>query len=158
MRIAHSYPKSSVLGVDGDRFSLGLAQERIAEHNVGDRVTLEQSTLEGWSPAEKLDMVFINISMHECRDLEKVTQSVRDALNPGGYFVISDMPFPETLEECRTVPARVMSGIQFWEAQIDDQLLPTSAYEQLLARHDFREIGAIDVTPVHVIVHGRRAD
>ena len=155
VRMAHSYPKSKLFGVDGDRFSLNLSQERVDEHNIADRVTLQQSTLEGWSPSEKVDMVFINISMHECRDLEKVTQNVREALNPGGYFVISDMPFPESVEDCRTVPARIMCGIQFWEAQIDDQLLPTSDYERLLDRNGFSDIGSIDMTPVHVVVHGR---
>ena len=154
VRIAHSYPKSKLFGVDGDKFSLNLSQERVDEHNIADRVVLQQSTLEGWSPSEKVDMVFINISMHECRDLEKVTQNVREALNPGGYFVISDMPFPESVEDCRTVPARIMCGIQFWEAQIDDQLLPTSDYERLLSRNGFTDIGSIDMTPVHVVVHG----
>ena len=156
VRMAQSYPNTKLVGVDGDRFSLDLARERVDEHNFADRVQLQQSTLEEWSPSQKVDMVYINISMHECRDLEKVTQNVKDALNPGGYFVISDMPFPESVEECRTVPARVMCGIQFWEAQIDDQLLPTSDYERLLDRHGFTDIGFFDMTPVHVVVHGRK--
>ena len=53
-----------------------------------------QSTLEEFSASDEFDVAIINISMHECRDLEKVTSNVRSALKPGGYFVISDIPFP----------------------------------------------------------------
>ncbi|MDA0232676.1 MAG: hypothetical protein O3C69_04240, partial [Chloroflexi bacterium] len=99
-------------------------------------------------------MVFINISMHECRDIEKVTQNVRQALKPGGHFVISDFPFPENLEDLRTVPARVMSGIQYFEAQIDDQLMPTADFVDLLNRNGFSDVGALDITPVHNLIYG----
>jgi hypothetical protein len=49
-----------------------------------------------------------------------------------------------------------MSGIQFFEALIDDQLLPTKAFVDLLNRHDFKDVNAFDVTPVHAITHGRK--
>jgi hypothetical protein len=48
-----------------------------------------------------------------------------------------------------------MSGIQFFEAQIDDQLLPTSTYLELLGRHGFREIGSFELSPVHAVTYGR---
>ncbi len=156
IRFADSFPKCTLAGVDGDKFSLELSQAKVKAEGIEDRVTLELSTFEDWSPAQKFDMVFINISMHECRDLEKVTRNVRDSLKPGGHFVISDMPFPKSTEECRTVPARIMCGIQFWEAQIDDQLMPTSDFEDLLGRHGFVDIDSFEMTPVHAVIHGRK--
>ena len=45
-----------------------------------------------------------NISMHECRDLDAVAANVRRALRPGGWFVISDLPFPDTTEGCGRCP------------------------------------------------------
>ena len=101
-------------------------------------------------------MALINVSMHECRDLDKVTTNVLRALKPDGYFVISDFPFPDSTEGCRTVPARVMCGIQFFEALIDDQLLPTQAYVDLLGQHGFRNVGAFDLTPVHAVTYGQQ--
>ncbi|HKE50318.1 MAG TPA: hypothetical protein VKE25_02295, partial [Actinomycetes bacterium] len=77
-------------------------------------------------------------------------------LEPGGWFVISDFRFPDTDEGLRSVPGRVMSGIQFFEAQIDDQLLPRTAYDDLLARHRYRDIGSAVLTPMHAITYGRR--
>lgn len=50
-----------------------------------------------------------------------------------------------------------MSGIQFFEAQIDDQLLPRSAYDDLLQRHGFTDLGHTDLAPVHALTWGRRA-
>ena len=62
--------------------------------------------------------------MRECWDIEKSTSNIHRALKPDGYLVISDFPFPETTEELRSVRARIMAGIQYFEATIDDQLLP----------------------------------
>lgn len=55
-----------------------------------------------------------------------------------------------------TVPARVMCGIQFFEALIGDQLLPTQAYVGLLARHGFRNVGSFDLAPVHTVSYGQK--
>ncbi len=94
--------------------------------------------------------------MHECRDVDEVTRSVHRALKPGGIFANSDFPFPDTAEGLRQVPGRIMSGIQFFEATIDDQLLPIQAYLDLFARHGFRDIGSVSMTPVHAITHGTK--
>ncbi|MDK1017914.1 MAG: hypothetical protein QGD89_00705 [Actinomycetota bacterium] len=48
-----------------------------------------------------------------------------------------------------------MSGIQFFEARIGDQLLPVSFYLDLLSRHGFRDIGHFDITPIHAVTYGR---
>jgi hypothetical protein len=94
--------------------------------------------------------------MHECRDIEKSTANIHHALKPGGFFVISDFPFPETTEELRTVPARIMAGIQHFEATIDDQMLPIKAYVELLNRHGFRNVGTVELTPVHALTYGQK--
>ncbi len=155
-KMAQTYPKCTFVGVDGDSYSLGLAAEAIKEAGASDRVELVESTFEAFTRDSEFDVAVISISMHECRDIEKVTANVYGALKPGGCFVISDFPFPETVEETRTVPARIMSGIQFFEALIDDQLLPTSDYVSLLKRHDFKDVDAFDITPVHAVTHGRK--
>jgi hypothetical protein len=65
--------------------------------------------------------------------------------------VISDFPFPDTDEGLRSVPGRVMGAIQFFEAQIDDQLLPRAYYDTLLARHGFTDPGSASLTPMHAL-------
>ena len=156
VKLARALPNVSLVGVDGDAHSLGLVKERLAGEGLEDRVTLVQSTLEELDHSDEYDAVIINVSMHECRDIDKVTQNVHRALKQDGYFVISDFPFPESIEGCRTVPARIMSGIQYFEAMIDDQLMPTKAFVELLNKHGFRNVDAFDMTPVHAVTHGQK--
>ena len=66
---------------------------------------------------------------------------------------IVDFPFPDTAEGLRTVPGRIMSGVQFFEALIDDQLLPIAFYLDLFERHGFKDVGVVEINPVHAITH-----
>jgi SAM-dependent methyltransferase len=160
-RLAATYPACTLVGMDGDAYSLELAAERLAEAGLGDRgdrVELAHSPLEDLDREAEFDVVVNNISMHECRDIDQVTANTHRALKPGGWFVISDFCFPDTADGLRTVPGRVMSGIQFFEALIDDQLLPVTAYLDLLARHGFTDVATVGLTPVHALTFGRRAD
>jgi SAM-dependent methyltransferase len=156
VRLARTWPHSRVIGVDGDAASLEMAKERLAEAGLSDRVSLVCSPLEDFRLDEPAALVVNNISMHECRDIDQVAAKVMAALEPGGWFVISDFPFPDTDAGLRTTPGRVMCGIQFFEAQIDDQLLPRAAYDELLARHGFTGLGSATLTPMHALTWGRR--
>lgn len=156
VRLATTYPRSTVIGVDGDAHSVDRARERAAAAGLSDRVQFVHSALEDFALDRPVAVVVNNISMHECRDIDRVAENVLAALEPGGWFVISDFPFPDTDEGLRSVPGRIMTGIQFFEAQIDDQLLPRAAYDDLLARHGFEGIGSVQLTPMHALTYGRR--
>jgi len=156
VRLAEAFPSSSLVGADGDAYSLNLAAERVRRRGHDARVKLVHTPLEDLDGESEFDLVTNNISMHECRDIERVTRNIKQALKPGGYFVISDFPFPETDQALRTVPGRIMSGIQFFEAQIDDQLLPVATYLDLLDRNGFRNVGSFELTPVHAVTYGQR--
>ena len=154
-RLARTYPRCRVVGVDGDAHSLRAAERRLADAGLLERCRLALSPLEEMVLDEPAACVVNNISMHECRDIDRVTERVHAALEPGGWFVVSDFPFPDTTEGLRSVPGRVMCGVQYFEAQIDDQLLPRSAYDDLLARHGFTEVGHVELSAVHALTYGR---
>lgn len=156
VRLATTYPNATFVGADGDAYSLELAAAALAEAGVADRVELVHTPLEELDREDEFDLAINNISMHECRDIDEVTRRTLRALRPGGWFVISDFPFPDTPEGLRTPPGRIMCGIQFFEALIDDQLLPVGAYLDLLARHGFRDVDTVTLTPVHALTFGRR--
>lgn len=156
VRLATTYPRCTVVGVDGDAHSVDQARTAVKESGVADRVELVVSPLEEMVLDEPADLVVNNISMHECRDIDLVAERVRAALRPGGWFVISDFPFPDTDEALRSVPGRLMAGVQFFEAQIDDQLLPRAAYDDLLTRHGFTGLGNFDLAPVQSVTYARR--
>ncbi|MFV1970953.1 MAG: class I SAM-dependent methyltransferase [Acidimicrobiia bacterium] len=156
VRLARHFPNSRIVGLDGDAYSLELAEAQIAEAGFSDRIELVHSTMENFDSEDEYDAVTINVSMHECRDIEAVTASIHRALKPGGFFLNSDFPFPDDPSGLRTVPGRIMSGVQYFEALIDDQLLPINYYIELLTRHGFRDIGVVELTPVHAITHGTK--
>jgi SAM-dependent methyltransferase len=156
VRLAEHFPACRVVGVDGDAHSIGQARRQVADAGLADRVELVCSPLEELALDLPAALVVNNISMHECREIDEVTRRVRDALEPGGWFVISDFPFPDTTDGLRSVPGRVMGAIQFFEAQIDDQLLPRACYDDLLARHGFTDPGSATLTPMHALTWARR--
>ncbi len=47
-----------------------------------------------------------------------------------------------------------MCGIQFFEALIDDQLIPTKAFIDLLNKHEFKDVKTFEITPVHAVTYG----
>ncbi len=156
VRLATQFPQLELTGLDGDSYSLGSARSRVDDAGLSDRVTLVHSTMEDLEAEDEFDLVTINVSMHECRDIEAVTAAIYRALKPGGFFLNSDFPFPDTAEGLRTVPGRIMSGVQFFEALIDDQLLPIAFYLDLFERHGFKDVGVVEINPVHAITHGRK--
>lgn len=156
VRLAETYPRCPIVGVDGDGYSLKLAAAKVAAAGLEQRVRLVESTLEDLDLRQEFEVATINISLHEARDVDRVVEAVRRHLRPDGHFVVSDFPFPSTPEGLRTPPGRFMSGIQFFEAQIDDQLLPTAFFVELLRRHGFRDVGSVDLTPTHALTFGRR--
>lgn len=48
-----------------------------------------------------------------------------------------------------------MSGIQFFEARIDDQLLPAQRLRRPAPRHGFEELGSFSITPLHAVTYAR---
>lgn len=156
VRLGSHYPNVDLVGLDGDAHSLRSARSRVDEAGMSDRVELIRSGMEDLDADAEYDAITINVSMHECRDIEKVTAAVHRALKPGGYFLNSDFPFPESGEGVRTVPGRIMSGVQFFEALIDDQLVSVGYYLDLYERHGFSETGVVELTPVHAITWAKK--
>lgn len=156
VRLATHYPDVQLVGLDGDAYSLRTARSRIDDAGLSDRIQLWHSPMEDLEAEAEFDVVTINISMHECRDIEGVTSAIHRALKPGGFFVNSDFPLPESGEGFRTVPGRIMAGVSCFEALIDAQLLSKSDYVELMERHGFDGVGSVDLTPVHAITFGTK--
>ena len=156
VKLATQYPNVKITALDGDAHSLSLAKARVDEAGIGERVEYKESTLEDLDEQDKYDLVYINISMHEARDIDLAAKNVLNALKPGGIFVISDFPFPDGHDGLRSVPARVMSGIQYFEAQIDDQLVSTETFVKLLENQGFNDVGSFIITPVHNVIFGTK--
>jgi SAM-dependent methyltransferase len=155
-KIVGAYPQTSVTAVDGDRFTLEVAAREIGQRGIGDKFKLVESMLEDLDIEGGHDLALINISLHEARDIQRVVDRTYAALDEGGTFVVQEFPFPEREEDVRSVPGRLMSGVQFFEAHIGCQLLPASRFVEHLEKAGFKNVGVIDVTPMHVVIHGTK--
>ena len=69
---------------------------------------------------------------------------------------MSEHPFPERIEACRTLPAQLLCGLQVVAAHRGCQLLPASRVVALLQKAGFRDVTAIDVTSMHAVIHGTK--
>lgn len=155
-KIVDAFPQTSVTAVDGDRYTLEVAAQELGARGIGDRFTLVQSMLEDLDIEGGHDLALINISLHEARDIQRVVERTYAALDEGGTFIVQEFPFPEREEDTRTVPGRLMSGVQFFEAHIGCQLLPAARFVEHLEKAGFNDVGVIDVTPMHVVIHGTK--
>ena len=154
IRFAERFPNAKLIGVDGDAYSLQQAKLNFAQAKIENGVRFVKSTFEDYAENEVADIALINISLHEARDIKRAVTAMYRALKPSGIIVVSEFPYPDTYENLRTPPARVMSGIQYFEAAIEDQLLPTKEFVSLLADAGFRDIRATDLTPLHTVILG----
>ena len=155
-KIVNAFPAATVTAVDGDAYTLEVAEREMKELGIGDRFTYVHSMLEDLDIQGGHDLAVINISLHEARDIPRVVSRAYDALDEGGTFLVSEFPFPEHEEDCRTVPGRLMCGVQFFESHIGCALLPTARFVEHLTAAGFRDVGVIEVTPMHVVIHGTK--
>lgn len=156
MKVVDAFPSISVTAVDADRYSLDVAAEEVAARGMGDRFRFVESFLEDLELDTSHNLAHINVSLHEARDIDRVVERVHAALAPGGTFLVSEFPFPDREDDCRSIPARIMCGVQAFESHIGCQLLPASRFVDHLDRAGFRDVGVIDVNPMHVVIHGTR--
>ncbi len=155
-KVVAAFPNTTVTAVDGDAYTLEVAEREMKERGLGDRFRFRQSMLEDLDLDGGHDLAVINISLHEARDIDRAVERAYAALDPGGTFLVSEFPFPDREEDCRTVPGRLMCGVQLFEAHIGCQLLPTHRFVEHLEKAGFKEVGTVDVTPMQVVVHGTK--
>lgn len=156
IRFAEKYPNAKFIGTDGDEHSLEQAKDIFSKSNMTNSVRFVKSTFEDYGESEVADVALINISLHEARDKKRAVESMYRALKTGGIIIISEFPYPDIQDNLRTPPSRVMSGVQYFEAMINDQLLPTKEFVSLLNNAGFNDIKTVDITPVHVVILGRK--
>jgi len=82
-------------------------------------------------------MVFINVSMRECRDTDRGTKKIEGCLRPGQRLTISEVPISASTE-----------------TSIKDHLMPTSAFTGLLEMYRLKDFNTLDLSGVYAVTHG----
>ena len=103
MRIAEAHPAARCTGVDIDRHGIELAQGRIAEAGLSDRVTAELVDGGEISHADTFDVVTMFEVLHEIPVAvrSQVIANCHKALKPGAALFILDETYPRDLPGLR---------------------------------------------------------
>ncbi len=107
---------------------LARGRQLAEEAGVADYIVGTEADFNRWAPQGTYEAVMANQSLHHVTELERLFESVRLALEPGGRFVVSDiigrnghMRWPEALEIVD----------EFWR-----ELPRAYRYNHLLQRHE----------------------
>jgi SAM-dependent methyltransferase len=144
--LAKTYPAARVIGVDPDPGQLELARENIA--GLEERVSVQEGDAKMLGNEVPFDLVVMNVSLHETGgpdDWKNVLVRVRRALNTGGWLLVSELPYPGTVEEYRSSTAyKLLAGVQFHEILTHCGMITINELAELLRAADFGMIRRVD--------------
>ena len=159
-RFASCYPECSVVGVDGSKAMITLANQRKASAgNVGDRITF----IEGLIPGVPLDTVpytaiISNSLLHHLHKPHVLWETIRRYAGAGTKIYVVDLFRPENHAAARRLVETYAAG--------EPEILRRDFYNSLLAAFEPREVEAqlaaagLDELSVavisdrHLVVHG----
>lgn len=103
MRIAEAHPNATCVGVDVDRHGIDLANQRIADAGLADRVTAELIDGGEIAHADEFDVVTMFEVLHEIPlgVRAQVIANCHKALKPGAPLYILDETYPRDLAGLR---------------------------------------------------------
>jgi SAM-dependent methyltransferase len=159
-RFATCYPECSVLGVDGSKAMIALANQRKAHAgHVGDRITF----IEGLIPGVPLGNVpytaiISNSLLHHLHKPTVLWETIRRYAGAGTKIYVVDLFRPENHAAARQLVEAYAAG--------EPEVLRRDFYNSLLAAFDPREVeaqlaaaglGGLSITVIsdrHLVVHG----
>jgi ubiquinone/menaquinone biosynthesis C-methylase UbiE len=148
VHLARRYPKARLLGIDPEPQQLELARAQVDQAGLEPRVRLEQGDARHLDQPARFDLVVMNIALHETggeADYRDVLARVRRALRPGGWLLVSELPYPGTVEEYRSQPAyKLMAGVQFHEILTRCGMITIPHLEELLREAGFAPVRKVD--------------
>jgi SAM-dependent methyltransferase len=135
VQLAKSFPAAHVVGVDIDTDSIAAASARIAAEGLVDRVEARLGTVGAAVEAGSVDAIVMIEVLHELAPgiRDGVIAECHRALRPGGWLLIVDETYPETLAEMRQPEFQfpLMTGIEElrW-----GNVIPTRSEQERLLR------------------------
>jgi SAM-dependent methyltransferase len=165
-RFAARYPGCSVMGVDGSRAMIRLANARKARESVtGDRVRFIEGLLPGASippgvsiPKVPFAAVISSSLLHHLHEPQVLWETVLRVASPGTKVYVADLFRPETVAEVRRLVDEYAAG--------EPDILRRDFYNSLCAAFEPHEVEAqlaaaglaglaVDViSDRHLVVHG----
>jgi SAM-dependent methyltransferase len=117
VQLAERFPRTSVVGIDVEPYSVELARRLIEERALSDRCEARLESVDRLGEDGGYDVATSFLVVHEIAPSLKPTAfaAVARALKPGGHFLIFDEVYPETDEALRAMPTRFAALAQWYE-------------------------------------------
>jgi len=152
-KVAAAFPGTTITAVDGDPYTLEVAEREMKEAGLGDRFRFVH--LHDRGPRHRR-------RPRPGRGQHLAARGPRHRAG-GGAGPCRPRPWRHVPRVGVPLP-RARGGLPDRSRPADVrrpvlrgcQLLPTTRFVDLLERAGFRDVGVIDVTPVHVVVHGTK--
>ena len=148
IHLGRRFPAARGLGLEIDPAMLALAARNLAEAGLGDRVRVEPASALEMTFTDRFDLAVMNIALHETGERpewEVVLGRVRRALRPGGGVLLSELPYPGTIEEYRQHPAyRMLAGVQHHEVLVGCGMITIPELFALLEGAGFRNVRRVE--------------
>lgn len=96
--LAQAYPNATVVGSDYHAESIELARKKAAEAGLGDRVSFEVATAQTFT-GTGYDLVTMFDCLHDMGDPVGAARRVREALSPGGTWLLVEPYASDRVEE-----------------------------------------------------------
>ena len=144
VHLSRRFPRLRGLGLEVDPPMLELAARNLAEAGAGDRVRVEATSALALEREREFDLAIMNIALHETGERpewEEVLRRVRRALRPSGALLLSELPYPGTIEEYRQHPAyRLLAGVQHHEVLVGCGMITIPELRALLEGAGFGNV------------------
>ena len=157
VEFAQRFPKATCVGQDIEPTSIAMAEERIARHGLGDRVSTRLIDTGAW-PDDltdgSFDLVMSYLVLHEIDPMFKVDvlrESAR-ALAPGGYVLIFDERYPSAPAGLRD-PTQIFAVMAQWYEVTWGNIVNTrEEIEQMLEEARLRAVHETALSRFHIVV------
>jgi ubiquinone/menaquinone biosynthesis C-methylase UbiE len=133
IRMAHAFPVSKILAVDGGPNMLEFAQAAINKQGLHNQVHLQQMHLpSSESAAEKFDIIFSNSLLHHLSDPATLWQTIKHYSHPGTCVFVMDLLRPDSTETARALVSKYANN--------EPDILQKDFYNSLLAAYRVEEV------------------
>jgi predicted O-methyltransferase YrrM len=148
LALARRFPTARLVGLEFDPASVTQARTAVRDAGLEHRVQVTHADANHLAERDTYQLVVMNRSLHEVGGPDEhlnVLRRSNDALRPGGWTIVSELPYPDNEDDYRTNPdARRLAGVQLHEAIVGCAMINTTQLTELMRDAGYHHVRVID--------------